>query len=59
MNEPRKLAEILQDYFANSNEPFAVAFREHFGISNPNSNAENTNESTTEIAQNDNDHGSN
>lgn len=35
MSEPRLLADILQDYFANSNEPFAVAFREHFGI-NPN-----------------------
>ena len=32
MSEPRLLADILQDYFANSNEPFAVAFREHFGI---------------------------
>lgn len=32
MSEPRLLGEILQDYFANSNEPLAVAFREHFGI---------------------------
>jgi hypothetical protein len=30
MSEPRILADILKDYFQNSNEPFAVAFREHF-----------------------------
>jgi hypothetical protein len=29
MSEPRILADILKDYFQNSNEPFAVAFREH------------------------------
>ena len=32
MSQPHLLADILQDYFANSNEPLAVAFREHFGI---------------------------
>ena len=32
MSEPRLLGEILQDYFANSNEPLAVGFRQHFGI---------------------------
>ncbi|GHV44176.1 hypothetical protein FACS1894180_5210 [Bacteroidia bacterium] len=29
MKEPRLLADILKDYFQNSNEPLAVAFREH------------------------------
>ena len=28
MKEPRLLADILKDYFQNSNEPLAVAFRE-------------------------------
>lgn len=32
MSEPRLLGEILKDYFANSNEPLAVGFRQHFGI---------------------------
>jgi hypothetical protein len=29
MKEPRILADILKDYFQNSDEPLAVAFREH------------------------------
>jgi hypothetical protein len=29
MKEPRLLADILKDYFQNSTEPLAVAFREH------------------------------
>jgi len=29
MKEPRILADILKDYFQNSNEPLAIAFREH------------------------------
>ena len=32
MSRPLLLADILQDYFSNSDEPLAVAFREHFGI---------------------------
>ena len=32
MSKPRLLGEILQDYFANSNETLAVGFRQHFGI---------------------------
>lgn len=27
--EPRLIGEILRGYFSNSNEPLAVAFREH------------------------------
>jgi hypothetical protein len=30
MKEPRLLADILKDYFQNSNEPLAVEFRRHF-----------------------------
>lgn len=32
MSEPRILGNILQDYFQNSQEPFAVNFRKHFNI---------------------------
>ena len=32
MSKPLLLADILQDYFANSDEPLAVSFRERFGI---------------------------
>ncbi len=32
MNSTRKLGDILQDYFQNSQEPLAVEFRQHFGI---------------------------
>lgn len=32
MSQPKKLGNILQDYFQNSQEPFAVEFRRHFGI---------------------------
>jgi hypothetical protein len=36
MNKPRILADILKDYFQNSNEPLAVEFRNHFaGTNNP------------------------
>jgi hypothetical protein len=36
MSEPRILADILKDYFQNSNEPLAVEFRKHFaGTDNP------------------------
>ena len=30
MKNPRILADILKDYFQNSNEPLAVEFRKHF-----------------------------
>jgi hypothetical protein len=30
MSKPRILADILKDYFQNSNEPLAVEFRKHF-----------------------------
>jgi hypothetical protein len=30
MSKPRLLADILKDYFQNSNEPLAVEFRKHF-----------------------------
>jgi len=30
MKKPRILADILKDYFQNSNEPLAVEFRRHF-----------------------------
>lgn len=32
MKEPRILADILIDYFQNSNEPLAIGFRKHFNI---------------------------
>ena len=36
MKEPRLLADILKDYFQNSNEPLAVEFRKHFaGMEHP------------------------
>lgn len=36
MNKPRRLADILKDYFQNSNEPLAVEFRKQFtGTNNP------------------------
>lgn len=36
MSKPRLLADILKDYFQNSNEPLAVEFRKHFaGTDNP------------------------
>jgi len=33
MNEPKHISEILKDYFQNSNEPLAVAYRNHFASS--------------------------
>lgn len=30
MSKPRRLADILKDYFQNSNEPLAVEFRKQF-----------------------------
>ncbi|MDR1371644.1 MAG: helix-turn-helix domain-containing protein [Dysgonamonadaceae bacterium] len=30
MSKPKLLADILKDYFQNSNEPLAVEFRKHF-----------------------------
>lgn len=33
MSEPKSIGEILTDYFLNSQEPFAVAFRNHFALS--------------------------
>lgn len=36
MSKPRRLADILKDYFQNSNEPLAVEFRKQFaGTNNP------------------------
>ncbi len=34
MSEPKSIGEILTDYFLNSQEPFAVAFRNHFANAN-------------------------
>jgi hypothetical protein len=33
MNEPQRLGEILKDYFLNSQEPLAVAYRAHIANS--------------------------
>jgi len=33
MNEPKHISEILKDYFQNSQEPLAVAYRKHFANS--------------------------
>jgi len=36
MSKPQILADILKDYFQNSNEPLAIEFRKHFaGTNNP------------------------
>ena len=40
MSEPKTIGEILTDYFLNSQEPFAVAFRNHFAISKQEPNQE-------------------
>lgn len=32
MKKPLRLADVLKDYFENSNEPLAVNFRQHFNI---------------------------
>ena len=39
MNDPKTIGEILTDYFLNSQEPFAVAFRNHFTASNQETNS--------------------
>jgi len=39
MSEPKTIGEILTDYFLNSQEPFAVAFRNHFSASNKETNS--------------------
>ena len=39
MNDPKTIGEILTDYFLNSQEPFAVAFRNHFAASNQETNS--------------------
>ena len=33
MSKPKHISEILKDYFQNSNEPLAVAYREHIANS--------------------------
>jgi hypothetical protein len=33
MSEPKHISEILKDYFQNSNEPLAIAYREHLAKS--------------------------
>ena len=33
MSEPKHISEILKDYFQNSNEPLAVAYRNHIAAS--------------------------
>lgn len=38
MSEPKSIGEILTDYLLNSQEPFAVAFRNHFAKSNQSAN---------------------
>ncbi len=40
MNDPKTIGEILTDYFLNSQESFAVAFRNHFSSSNQQLNQE-------------------
>ncbi len=52
MNNTRKLGDILQDYFQNSQEPLAVEFRRHFGIQ-PTVNLDlATNEQIDELVEN-------
>ena len=33
MSKPKHISEIIKDYFENSNEPLAVAYREHIANS--------------------------
>ena len=33
MSEPKHISDILKDYFQNSNEPLAVAYRQHIADS--------------------------
>jgi hypothetical protein len=40
MSNPRSIGEILTDYFLNSQENFAVAFRNHFASSEEPENSE-------------------
>ena len=40
MNEPKAIGEILTDYFLNSQETFAVAFRNHFASNEQQTNPE-------------------
>jgi len=40
MSEPKSIGEILADYFTNSQEPFAVAFRNHIASSTHQTNQE-------------------
>jgi len=49
MSKPRLLADILKDYFQNSNEPLAVKFRKHFaGTDHPLLSEKPSNETTLE-----------
>ena len=41
MSEPKSIGEILTDYFLNSQEPFAIAFRNHIASSTQQTNQEN------------------
>ena len=41
MSEPKHIGEILSDYFMNSQEPFAVAFRNHFATGKTQTKQEN------------------
>jgi hypothetical protein len=47
MSKPQLLADILKDYFQNSNEPLAVEFRKHFaGTDHPLLTEKPSNETT-------------
>jgi hypothetical protein len=41
MSEPKSIGEILADYFTNSQEPFAVAFRNYIASSTKQTKQEN------------------
>lgn len=41
MSEPKSIGEILADYFTNSQEPFAVAFRNYIASSTKKTKQEN------------------
>ena len=41
MNDPKTIGEILTDYFLNSQESFAVAFRKNFVSGKPEAKQEN------------------
>ena len=49
MSEPKHIGEILSDYFMNSQEPFAIAFRNHIASGKQSTNQENISIATSPL----------